>query len=352
MEREHKGIWVYAQHHGGKIDRSTLELLGKSRKLADKVGVDLSAILLGFRVKPLAQELIDFGADKVNVVEHEKLMNYTTMPFARQLADLIVKERPEVVLFSADTTGRDLAPRIAARLGTGLTADCVDLDIGDFEEREPNKRYRNILLQVVPAFGGNVMATIVNPERRPQMATVRPGTFEALEMDLSRRGEIVPFEAEMEDGDDGVEILKVINKEEGVNFEDAKIIVAGGRGVGGTKGFDLLRGLAGVLNAEVGATRAAIDAGWISLDHMIGIGGQMVRPDIYIACGISGALHHIMGVKNSKTIIAINNDPEAPIFDIADYKVVGDLFEIIPKLIERFNYNPDNLETTLAHESQ
>jgi len=333
MKEGHGGIWVYAGHSGGRIDRSAMELLGKARKLADKIGTELSAILVGFGVKSFAHEPISYGANLVYTVDDERLTNYTTMPYTRLLVDLIRVEKPGIVLFSADANGRDLAPRIAARLETGLTADCVDLDIGDFEDKESGNKYQNVLLQVVPAFGGNVMATIVNPERRPQMATVRPGTFDVPDKDLNRRGDVLPCEVELKEGDNAVEVLEIISKENHVSFDDARIVVAGGRGAGGIMGFNLLRDLANVIGAEVGASRAAIDAGWISPDHMVGIGGQTVRPDIYIACGISGAMHHVMGVKNSKIIIAINKDPNAPIFDVADYIIIGDLFEVVPKLI-------------------
>lgn len=312
-----------------------MELLGKARKLADKIGAGLSAILIGFGVKSLSHETISYGADRVYIVDHERLANYTTMPYARILGNLMRVEKPGIVLFSADANGRDLAPRIAARLETGLTADCVDLDIGDFEDKESGNKYRNILLQVVPAFGGNVMATIVNPEHRPQMATVRPGIFDMPDKDLDRRGKVVPYEVELEESDNLVEVHEIIKKEEIVSFDDARIVVAGGRGVGGTGGFKLLSDLADVLGAEIGASRAAVEAGWISLDHMVGVGGQTVRPDIYIACGISGAMHHIMGATNSKTIIAINKDPNAPIFNVADYFIVADMYDVIPKLVEK-----------------
>jgi len=335
MKREHDGVWVYAGHSGGQLDRSAMELLGKARKLADKIGADLSAILIGFGLSSFSHEPINYGADRVYIVDHERLANYTTMPYARILGDLMRVEKPEIVLFSADANGRDLAPRIAARLETGLTADCVDLDIGDFEDKESGNKYPNILLQVVPAFGGNVMATIVNPERRPQMATVRPGTFEVPDKDPDRRGEVVLFEAELVEGDDAVEVLEIFRKENAVKFDGARIVIAGGRGVGGIRGFNLLRDLADVLGAEIGASRAVVDAGWISPDHMVGLGGQIIGPDLYIACGISGAMHHVMGIRNSKMIIAINKDPNAPIFDVADYFIVGDMFDVVPKLIER-----------------
>jgi len=318
-----------------KINKSTLELLGKGRKLADKIKVALSAVLIGYKVESLAHELISYGADKVYLAEHEKLKNYTTMPYAKVLADLIRKEKPEIVLFAADTTGRDLAPRIAARLETGLTADCTDLDIGDYEDKVSGRKYENVLFQIRPAFGGDIMATIVNPEHRPQMATVRPGTFETLERNSNRIGEIIPYKVKLEDTDFMAEVLEVVRKEKVINLEDAKIIVSGGRGVGSAEGFKLIKELADLLGAEVGASRGAVDAGWISYSHQIGLTGQTVKPNIYIACGISGAIQHLIGMKNSKKIIAINKDPKAPIFDVADYGIVGDLFEVIPKLIER-----------------
>ena len=341
VERGSSGILVYAQRNYNKVSEPTLELLGKARKLADNIGVELSSILVGFGISSLAYELISYGSDKVYVAEHEKLINYTTMPYARILADLIEKEKPQVVLFSANSIGRDLAPRIAARLETGLTADCVDLDIGDFEDRESGRTYKGILLQKVPAFGGNILATIVTPERWPQMATVRPGTFDLPKRDLSRKGEIVRCEVDLSDLDHVVEVVEVIARQTEADFKGAKIIVGGGRGVGGSKGFELIRKLADLLGAQVGATRAATDSGWIPESHMIGLTGQTVKPDIYIACGISGAIHHVMGIRNSKRIIAINKDPNAPIFDVADCGIVGDLFEVIPKLIERIeSYTP------------
>jgi len=335
MQSEYRGIWVYSCHQDGRIARSTLELLAKGRQLADKIQVDLSALLLGCGVEPLARELISYGADKVYLAEHERLKTYSTLPYARVIAELIKRERPEIVLFTADTTGRDLAPRIAARLETGLTADCTDLDIGDFEDKTSGKRYERVLYQIRPAFGGDVMATIVNPERRPQMATVRRGIFEPLEKDTTREGQIIRCGVELDESDLLVEVLETARKERETSLENARIIVSGGRGVGGPEGFKLIRELAEVLGAEVGASRAAVDAGWISYSHQVGLTGQTVKPDVYIACGISGAIQHLVGMKNSKKIIAINKDPKAPIFDVADYGIVGDLFEVIPKLIEK-----------------
>ena len=335
MGKEYSGIMVCAEHQDGKIDKSTLELLGKGQELADKIKTDLSAALMGCEVGQLAPELTSYGADKVYVIEHEKLKDYTTVPYAKALANLIEKEKPEIVLYTADTTGRDLAPRVAAKLETGLTADCTDLDIGDFEDKIAGKKYVNVLYQIRPALGGDVMATIVNPERRPQMATVRPGTFEALEKNQSKTGEIIHFKTELEDDDQATEVLEIIRKEKEVILEDAKIIVGGGRGVGSAEGFKIIRELAEVLDGEVGATRAAVDAGWIPYNNQVGLTGQTVKPDIYIACGISGAIQHLVGIKNSKKIIAINKDPKAPIFEVADYGIVGNLHEVVPKLIEK-----------------
>lgn len=339
MKNECGSIWVCAGHYDKRINKSTLELLAKGRSLADKINVPLSAVLLGYSVRSLADELIHYGSDNVYLFEHKTLEHYTTQAYAQVITYLIKKEKPGIVLFAADTTGRDLAPRIAARLEIGLTADCADLNVGNYENKASGRTYKNVLYQIRPAFGGDVMATIVTPEHRPQMATVRPGTFEPLERDLKRRGEVISCNVDLQHKEN-TEILEIIRKEKETHLEDAKIIVGGGRGVGGPGGFNLLRELADVLDAHVGATRAAVDAGWISYNHQIGQTGQTVRPDIYLACGISGAIQHLVGIKNAKTIIAINKDPNAPIFDVADYGVVGDLFELIPKLIEKLETAP------------
>jgi electron transfer flavoprotein alpha subunit len=344
MEREHNGIWIFSEYHDDKIKKSTLELLGKGRELADKVKEELSAVLFGFGVKKIAEELLSYGVDKVYLAEHEKLKHYLTLPYTHILSEIIKKEKPEIVLFSADTIGRDLAPRIAARLKTGLTADCTDLDMGEYEDKVFGRRYENVLYQIRPAFGGDVIATIVTPEHYPQLATVRPGMFtKALKLKrLRKKGRIIHWGVKLKNNP-SVEILEIIGKEREVNLEDAKIIVAGGRGVNGIEGFKLIKELANLLRGEVGATRGAVEAGWISQDHQIGLSGESVNPDIYIACGISGAIQHLVGIKNSKKIIAINKDPNAPIFDIADYGIIADIFEVIPKLIENIKkYNGKN----------
>jgi len=335
VARGANGVWVYVECEEGRVKSSSLELLGLGRVIADRMGAELSAVLIGWGVRGLARELIAYGADKVYVAEHEALKYYTTLPYAKVLTDLILRESPEVVLFAANTTGRDLAPRVAARLKTGLTADCIALDVGDYKDALSGKYYEKILYQMRPAFGGDVIATIVVPERRPQMATVRPGSFEIPAKDPRREGEVITFEVKFEGSELVAEVVKLVKEREEVNLRDAKIIVSGGGGVGGPEGFNLLRGLAELLGAQIGASRAAVDAGWISYGHQIGLTGQIVKPEIYIACGISGAIQHVVGIKASKTIIAINSDPNAPIFEYADYGIVGDLFQVIPALIEK-----------------
>lgn len=325
-------IFVFVEQHDKKIAESSLELLGKGRQLADKAKFELAAVLLGDGVKELANELIGYGADAVYVAEHEELKDYRVLPYTRVMADIIRKEKPDIVLYAATTTGRELAPRIAARLRTGLTADCTSLNIDDYEDVS-KKKYENILFQIRPAFGGDVMATIVTPEHRPQMATVRPGTFNVPEKDPNRKGRIITCDVGVEEEDKITEIIELVKKKRKIDIKAAKIIVAGGRGVG-PDGFGLIKKLADTLGGEVGASRAAVDAGWIPYDNQVGLSGQTVKPDIYIACGISGTVQHVAGMKDSKLIIAINKDPEAQIFKFAHYGIVGDLFKVIPKLIE------------------
>lgn len=321
----YKDIWVFAEQREQKLMNVSLEILGEARKLADKKGVKACAVLIGYGVKNLADELVKYGADKVYVVEHPLLKNYTTEGYAKVITDLVKEFKPEVILYGATHIGRDLAPRIASRLCTGLTADCTALDIDE----------KGLLLQIRPAFGGNLIATIVCPEKRPQMATVRPGVMKKAPKDESRTGEIVEVQANIGESDIRVQILEIVKEARSkVNLEEADIIVSGGRGVGGPEGFKLIQQLADALGGEVGASRAAVDAGWISQDHQVGQTGKTVRPKLYIACGISGAIQHIAGMGNAKTIVAINKNPDAPIFKIADYGIVGDLFKVIPVLID------------------
>ncbi len=317
------GVWVIAEQRDGRLNRTTLELLGCARGLAEQIGQDVSVILLGYGVEPLASELLAYGADRVFLAEDEVLASYQTLPYTRVIADLVRSHNPNILLTGATYTGRDLAPRLARRLDLGLTADCTVLEIGE----DGN------LLQTRPAFGGNVMATIVSPYARPQMATVRPGIMTALDPASDRQGEVVRITPEVLEGDLVSKVIEMVKKEKAaVNFHQAKIIVAGGRGVGGREGFQVLEELAEALGAELGGTRVAYEEGWIPYERQIGQTGQTVRPELYIACGISGAIQHRAGMMDSRFIVSINRDPDATIFDISDFKLVGDLFKIVPAL--------------------
>ncbi|AEM78075.1 MULTISPECIES: electron transfer flavoprotein subunit alpha/FixB family protein [Thermoanaerobacter] len=330
---EYKDIWVFAEQREQRLMNVSLEILGEARKLADKKGVKACAVLVGYGVKGLADELIKYGADVVYVIDNPLLKNYTTEGYAKVIADLVNELKPEVILYGATYIGRDLAPRIASRLHTGLTADCTGLDIDE----------NGLLLQIRPAFGGNLIATIICPERRPQMATVRPGVMKKAPKDGKRKGEIIEIQANIKEGDIRTQIFDIIKEAKSkVNIEEADIIVSGGRGVGGAEGFKLIQQLADALGGVVGASRAAVDAGWISSDHQVGQTGKTVRPKLYIACGISGAIQHIAGMGNAKTIVAINKNPDAPIFKVADYGIVGDLFKVIPALIEEIKRIKNN----------
>jgi electron transfer flavoprotein alpha subunit len=325
-------VWIYIEQNNGKISDVSLELLGKGRELAKKLKVKTSAVLLGSQVKNLVKTLFAYGADKVYLAEEANLKNYTTLPYAKVMVDLIRQYQPEIALYGATTTGRDLAPRIASELKVGLTADCTDLQIGDYSSKE--KEYKDILYQIRPAFGGNIIATIVSPDHRPQMATVREGVMKMCEPDKSKEGELIVFKAEIPKELLVSEVLKRIQKEKTVNLKGANIIVSGGMGVGSKDNFKMIHNLAHVLGAEVGGSRAAVDAGFISKEHQVGQTGTTVRPKLYIAVGISGQIQHMAGMNQANRIIAINHDPNAPIFKISHYGIVGDLNEIIPKLIE------------------
>jgi len=323
---DYHGVMVFAEQRGGELKKVSLELLGRARGLADELGVQVSAALLGHGVEKLAPKLIEGGADTVYLLEDPRLEKYNTHGYAKAMLELIKAEKPEIVLYGATHIGRDLAPRIAKRLDTGLTADCTELTI----EAETK-----MLLQTRPAFGGNIMATIMCPDTRPQMSTVRPGIMKAMEPDKHRKGKVVKFDPKLSDKDIMTRIIEVIKERKQVaNLEDAKIIVSGGRGVGSADGFKTIKALADVLHAEVGGSRVAVEKGWISKDHQVGQTGKSVRPNLYIACGISGSIQHRAGMQNSGCIVAINKDPNAMIFTVADIGLVGDLFEVIPALIE------------------
>lgn len=330
----YKDVWVFAEQRNGKIMRVAIELLGEGKKLAQQIGdVNLCALLVGNNIEHLAQELIQYGADKVYLLEHELLEKYTTDGYTKAITDAINEIKPEIVLYGATHIGRDLAPRIAARVDTGLTADCTKLTI-DPEDKK--------LMQTRPAFGGNIMATIVCPGHRPQMATVRPGVMDKAEKDETRTGEVVRVPVKLDKQDIRTEVLEVVKADkEIVSLADAEIIVSGGRGLGKPEGFKLIEQLAKKLGGVVGASRATVDAGWIDHSHQVGQTGTTVKPKIYIACGISGAIQHLAGMQTSDIIIAINKDPDAPIFNVADYGIVGDLYEVIPVLMEAYDRADD-----------
>ena len=322
---DYKGVWVFAEQRQGVLQKVSLEILGKGREIADELGEELTAVLLGDNVGRLSKDLVAFGADKVLVANDELLKDYTTDGYTKVICDLANKRKPSIIFIGASFIGRDLGPRVAARLSTGLTADCTGLDIDNDTKH---------LLMTRPAFGGNLMATIECADHRPQMATIRPGVFEKLGMDVNKRGntEEVKFELKKEDIRTTVEeIAKSIKNI--VDIGEAKIIVSGGRGVGSKENFTLLNEFAEVLGGVVGASRGAVDKGWVDKAYQVGQTGKTVRPTLYIACGISGAIQHLAGMQDSDYIIAINKDASAPLMKAADLALVGDLNKIIPEMI-------------------
>ena len=326
-------VWVFAEQHNGRLEDTPLELLSRARRLADILNVPLGVVLPGDKVKAIADKLIHYGADKVYLTEHPMLKHYQANSYARVIYDLIHKHKPQIVLYGATVTGRDLAPRIASAAKAGLTADCTDLQIGDHTTSDGHL-HNNLLFQIRPAFGGNIIATIINFDRWPQMATVREGVMPMPTPDSSRKGKIVNEKVQLSDDNLPLEILEEHTRPKKVNLKAARIIVAGGAGVGGKENFRLIWDLANCLGAAPAGTRAAVDLGFIDHDHQVGQTGTTVRPSLYIAVGISGAIQHQAGMSQSQKIVAINNDPQASIFDIAHYKIVGDLNEIVPKMIK------------------
>lgn len=324
----YKDVWVFCEQKKGKVQSVAFELLGKGRELADKLGVNLCGIVLGDKMEDACKEVIARGADKVYLVDSPKLGTYQDDPYTRVLTELTAKYKPEVVLCGATTIGRSLISRVAIRLDAGLTADCTGLDI------DPKER---LLLQTRPAFGGNIMATIIAPNNRPQMSTVRHKVMKEADPDPSRKGEIIKEEFPEDAFASRSKVIDVVEEiEETINLAEADIIVSGGRGVGSKENFDIIRELALSLNAAVGASRSAVDADWIPYSHQVGQTGKTVCPKIYIACGISGQIQHLIGMKSSDIIVAINKDPEAPIFSVATYGIVDDLFKVVPRLTEHF----------------
>ncbi|MHC4214872.1 MAG: electron transfer flavoprotein subunit alpha/FixB family protein [Planctomycetota bacterium] len=328
-------VWVFAEQHNGKLEDTPIELMSKARDLADILGVKLGALLFGSDVEDMAQELIHYGADKVYLVDDPILGAYQTNSYAKVIGELIGKYEPQIVLYGATPAGRDLAPRIASATKAGLTADCTDLQIGDHTTAgKEGVLHKNLLFQIRPAFGGNIIATIINYDRWPQMATVREGVMHPAEADVTRKGEIISESVSLEAGDLALEILDEHFRPKKVNLKASRIIVAGGAGVGSKENFKLVWDLANCLGGAPGATRAAVDLGFIDRDHQVGQTGTTVRPSLYIAVGISGAIQHQAGMSGSQKIIAINNDPEAPILGIAHFKILGDLNEVVPRMIK------------------
>lgn len=322
----YRGVLIYAEQRRGEIHPVAYELLGKGRELADQLGEPLYAVIIGSGVRRGAEELAIRGADKVFVYDHPALADFRDDPYSALLVELVQEEKPSIFLIGATAIGRSLGPKVAARLGTGLTADCTGLEI------DPETR---LLVQTRPAFGGNIMATIICPDRRPQMATVRYKVMPEAEPDPTRRGEIVKKPVDVARLPDRVKVLGFQPAADEVSIVDADIIVSGGKGLGDPKGFELIEELAHILGGAVGASRPTVDEGWIEYRHQVGLSGRTVRPKLYLACGISGAVQHLAGMKTSDVIISINKDPEAPILRVSSLGAVGDLYEVIPRLIEK-----------------
>jgi electron transfer flavoprotein alpha subunit len=324
---EWSGIMIFAEYRHGKVVPVSFELLGIGRELADQQKVTLSAVLLGSGLGDAARDLVSYGADIVYQVDDPALEYFTDEIFGNILEDVVREQKPEVVLAGATAIGRSFIPLVATSLATGLTADCTQLAI------RPDD---GVLLQTRPAFGGNIMATIECPFTRPQMSTVRPRVMKAVQQDLNRKGEIIKYQPQPERLQSKVKVLRsVLEEQDQVNITEGEIIVAGGRGLDNEKGFELIKQLADAVGGAVGASRAAVDSEWIAYSHQVGQTGKTVNPKLYIACGISGAIQHVVGMQSSETIVAINKDPHASIFDVATYGIVGDLFEVVPKLIEK-----------------
>lgn len=335
-------VFVYCEiTDDGQVAEVSLELLSKGRKLANDLKVELHGVLIGSKTKGLYKEIYSYGVDRLFVADDDRLFPFTTLPHASVITKLFEEQQPQVALFGATPVGRDLAPRVASALKCGLTADCTSLEIGDHTEPKTKIEYKNLLYQIRPAFGGNIIATIINPETKPQMATVREGVMKKELVDPLYKGELVQLEVAkyVNETDFVVKIIERHIESQKINIKNAQIIIAGGYGVGTPENFKLLYELADVLGAQVGASRAAVDAGLVEHERQIGQTGVTVRPKLYIACGISGAVQHRAGMDQSAQIISINNDPNAPINQIADYAIIGDLAEVLPKMIKYYKLN-------------
>ena len=336
MSNKIGNVWIFIEQEGGKIANVSLELVSKGCDLAKQLGVKAEAVFLGDNLAGSVDTLYHYGCEKVFLVESEKLEPFTILPYARCIVDLVKEHKPNILLFGATNKGRELGPRVASELMCGLTADCTELKIDDFDDKINKKQYKNKLMQIRPAFGGNIIATIVNTWEDPQIVTVRPGVMKLDDADTARKGECVKVKPAITSVETVMKVIERVQKEKDVDLQAAQIIVAGGYGVGSKNNFKLIYDLAETLGGDVGASRAAVDAGWINHDHQVGQTGVTVRPKLYIACGISGSIQHRAGMSDSSKIIAVNTDPDAPIFSCAHYGIVGDLNDVIPKMITAF----------------
>ena len=336
MKNTQGEVWVFAEQEEGRLSEVPFELLGKARELADKLGVKVGAVLMGDGVASQADALFAGGADVVHLVEDPALKVFRNKAYRHALVELVKECQPQIVIFGATHMGRDLAPSVASALQCGLTADCTDLQIGDYEDKKTGEKFSNILMQIRPAFGGNIIATIVNPRNWPQMATVREGVMKPLERGTGNgeRGTVVRHDSRLAGVEIPVEVIDIVRKVSSVNLKGARIIVCGGAGVGSKENFALLHELAAALGGAVGGSRAAVDLGYCEHERQIGQTGVTVRPALMISCGVSGAVQHLAGMQDSQKIIAINTDRDAPIFKVAHYGIVGDLNVVIPKLIK------------------
>ena len=334
-------VFVICEIEEGKVVDVSLELLTKGRSLANDLNCQLEAVVLGKDLKGVEKQIFPFGADVVHIGDNEHLEFFTTLPFTSIIVDLFKKEKPQICLLGATTMGRDLGPRVSSALFSGLTADCTALEIGPHSDKKAGKEYTDLLYQIRPAFGGNIVATIINPECRPQMATVREGVMKQEIVDEKYKGKVktIDVNAILKPEDLVVKIIERHMEKSKINIKNAPIIVSGGYGVGSKEGFEQLYKLADVLGAEVGASRAAVDAGFAEHERQVGQTGVTVRPKLYIACGISGQIQHTAGMEESSMVIAINNDPNAPINNVADYVITGDVNDIVPKLIKAYKKN-------------
>ena len=335
-------VFVYCEIDKYTVEEVSYELLTKGRKLANELGVQLEAVVAGTDIKgKVEQEILSYGVDTLHVFDAEGLYPYTTKPHTSILVNLFKEKQPQICLMGATVIGRDLGPRVSSSLHSGLTADCTALEIGEYDDRKSGKHYDGLLYQIRPAFGGNIVATIVNPDNRPQMATVRSGVMKAEKVDDNYKGEVIYQDVTkyVAPEDYVVRVIERHVEKANNNLKGAPIVVAGGYGVGSKEGFDLLQKLADELHGEVGATRAAVDAGYCEHDRQIGQTGVTVRPKVYIACGISGAIQHVAGMKESGIVISINTDPNAPINQLADYVITGSVEEVVPKMIKYYKEN-------------